>query len=99
MTPGATRSAARAACGLDVLVDVERVVRVVTLLDLGQPVVVAAVGRLHPVLALVHHEVDVRAAGRGRVQLLPVVPGPLGDGGGVGRIRSDADDHAGPAAG
>jgi len=31
--------------GLDVLVDVERVVRVVAVLDLGEPVVVAAVGR------------------------------------------------------
>src|SRR5271170_3011629 len=71
------RSALRA--GLDVLVDVEDIVRVVPLLDPGEPVVVAAVGRLDPVLALVHQEVDVPAAGRGRVQLLPVVPGPLRD--------------------
>src|SRR6202161_953242 len=98
MTAGPPRSGASAAAGLDVLVDVERVVRVVALLDPGEPVVVAAVGPLHPLLALVHHEVEVRAAGRGRVQLLPVIPGPLRDGGGVGRVRIDADDHAGPAA-
>ena len=49
--------------GLDVLVDVEGVVWVVAVLDLGEPVVVAAVGRFDPVLALVHQEVDVGAAG------------------------------------
>src|SRR6266480_2486207 len=49
------------AAGLDVLVDVEGVVRVVAVLDLGQPVVVAAVGGPDPVLALAHHEVDVRS--------------------------------------
>src|SRR5580700_4424943 len=62
--------------GLDVLVDVEGVVRVVAVLDLGEPVVVAAVGGLDPVLALVHQEVDVSPARRGRVQLLPVIAGP-----------------------
>src|SRR5580700_3690589 len=59
--------------GLDVLVDVEGVVRVVAPLDLGEPVVVAPVGGPDPVIALGHHEVDVRTAGRGRVQFLPVV--------------------------
>ena len=49
--------------GLDVLVDMEGVVRVVAVLDLGEPVVVAAVGRFDAVLALVHQEVDVGAAG------------------------------------
>src|SRR5580692_5945321 len=92
------RLGAGLAGGLDVLVDVERVVRVVPVLDLGEPVVVAAVGRLDPVLALVHQEVDVAAAGRGRVQLLPVVPGPLRDEGGVGGIGIDAHDDTGPAA-
>jgi len=37
---------------------------VVFLLDLGQPLVVVAIARLDPFLALVHHEVDVGAAGR-----------------------------------
>src|SRR5216684_7734918 len=49
---GLSGSGAGAAGGLDVLVDVERVVRVVAPLDLGEAVVVAAVGRLHPVLTL-----------------------------------------------
>src|SRR5207237_4872197 len=84
--------------GPDVLVDVERVVRVVAVLDLGEPVIVGAVGRFDPVLALVHHEVDVGAAGRGRVQLLPVVLGPLRDEARVGQVRVDAHDDAGPAA-
>src|SRR5262249_4594192 len=82
----------------DVLVDVEDVLRVVALLDPGEPVVVAAVGGPDPVLALGHHEVDVGAAGRGRVQRLPVLPGPLRHRGHVGRVRVDADDDAGPAA-
>ena len=63
--------------GQDVLVDVEEVVGVVATLDLGEPFVVAAVGRLDPVLPLVHHEVDVRAAGRGRMQLLASSPWPI----------------------
>src|SRR5947207_13424333 len=69
-----------------------------TLFRSGEPVVVAPVGRFAPVLALVHQEVDVGAAGRGRVQFLPVVPGPLRDETGVGRVGVDADDDAGPAA-
>ena len=48
-------------------------------LDLRQPVVVVAVGRLHPLLALVHHEVDVGAAGRVRVGCVPVADRPVGD--------------------
>ena len=48
--------------GLDVLVDAEDVVGVVAALDLSEPVVVAAVGGLDPVLALVHQEVDVSPA-------------------------------------
>src|SRR5262249_33383362 len=64
---------------LDVLMDGEDVVGVIRALDLDQPVVVAAVAGSDPVLALVHQEVDVGAAGRGRVQLLPVVLGPSRD--------------------
>src|SRR3979411_3321627 len=65
--------------GLDVLVDVEGVVRVVAFLDPGQPVVVTEVGRPDPVLSLAHHEVDVGAAGRGGVEILT--------GGGGTRLR------------
>src|SRR5580765_3467675 len=82
----------------DVLVDVECVVRVVAALDLGQPGVVAAVGGPDPLLALVHHEVDVRPARGLRVQLVPVVPGPAGDQAGVGRVRVHAHDDPGEAA-
>ena len=57
----------------DVLVDVEQVVRVVALLDLRQPVVIAAVRRPDPLLTLVfHHHVDVGAASRCGVQLFPI---------------------------
>jgi molybdate-binding protein len=45
--------------GLDVLVDVAGVVPVVAVLDLGEPVVVAALGGFDPVLALAHQEADV----------------------------------------
>src|SRR5215470_18938482 len=89
---------ARAAGGLDVLVDVEGVVRVVAALDLGEPGVVAAVGGLDALLALAHHEVDVAAACRGRVQRLPVVPRPVRDEAGVGGIGVDAHDDAGETA-
>src|SRR5215471_1343020 len=88
----------RSAGGLDVLVDVEGVVRVVAALDLGEPVVVAAVGGFDALLALAHHEVDVAAACRGRVQRLPVVPRPLRDEAGVGGIGVNAHDDAGEAA-
>src|SRR5215472_11120948 len=84
--------------GPDVLIDMERVVGVVTVLDPGQPIVVAAVGGPDPVLALVHQEVDITAAGRSRVQLFEVIPRPLRDAVGVGGIGVDADDHARPAA-
>src|SRR5262249_11346562 len=84
------------AAGLDVLVEVEGVVRVVAALDLGEAVVVAAVGGFDALLALAHHEVDVAAACRGRVQLLPVVAGPLRDEAGVGGIGGDAHDDAFP---
>src|SRR5262245_49802065 len=88
----------RLACGLDVLVDVEDVVRVVAPLYPGEPVVVAAVGGLDPVLALEHHEVDVGAAGRRRMQRLPVLLCPLRYPGDVGGVRVDADDDTCPAA-
>src|ERR1700745_3890916 len=96
--PSPIRLPGRLAGRRDVLVDVEHVVRVVALLDLGEPVVVAAVRRPDPVLALAHQEVDVAASRRGRVQLLPVVAGPLRDQAGVGGIRVDADDDAAPPA-
>src|SRR5271166_4000161 len=77
--PGSRGLRVGPAGGLDVLVDVEGVAWVIAVLDLGEPTVIAAVGRFYPVLALVHQEVDVGAAGRGRVQVCPVVPGPLRD--------------------
>src|SRR6516164_1497086 len=89
---------AEPAVGLDVLVDVERVVRVVTMLDLGESVVIAAVGGFDAVRAFVHQEIDVGAACRGRVQLLPVVPRPLGEEAGVVWVGVDTDDHTSPAA-
>src|SRR5260370_5251452 len=83
--------------GLDVLVDVEGVVRVVTFLDPGEPVVVAAVGRPDPVLSLAHQEVDVGAPGRAGMQLLPVVAGPLRDAVGVGGAGVHPPRDPGPA--
>src|SRR5262249_44632880 len=86
------------AAGWVVLVEVERVAWSLRALDLAEPVVVAAVGGFDALLALAHHEVDVAAACRGRVQLLPVVAGPLRDEAGVGGIGVDAHDDACPAA-
>src|SRR5947207_10578303 len=62
--------------GTDVLVHVEEVVRVVLCLGLRQPLVVAAVGGLNPLLSLLHHEVDVGAAEGVWMKRLPVVDGP-----------------------
>ena len=77
---------------LDVLVHAEEVVRVVGGLDRGQPLVVAAVGGLHPLLALVHHEVHVAAARRVRVLGLPVVDAPVPQGRQRRRVGVDAGD-------
>ena len=44
---------------LHILVDMEEVVRIVLAFNFSQPLVVVAVGGLDPVLALLHHEVDV----------------------------------------
>jgi hypothetical protein len=76
--------------GLDVLVNVERVAGVIAVLDAGEPVVVAAIGGLDPFASFVHEEVDVAAAGRGRVQGLPVVAGPVRDDACVSGILVDA---------
>src|SRR5690242_3908951 len=73
-------------CRLDVLVYVEDVVWVIARLDLRQPVVVAAVGRADAILTLVHHEVDVRAAGRVGMGRVPVVDAPLAYRRRVGRV-------------
>src|SRR5437868_7990622 len=61
---------------LDVLVHVEEVVRVVRRLDLGEPLVVLAVARLHAILALLHHHVHVGAARRERVERVVVAARP-----------------------
>src|SRR6516165_5248403 len=52
----------------NVLVHPEEVSRIVLLLDRGQTVVVLAEGGSHALLALLHHEVDIGASGRVRVQ-------------------------------
>ena len=59
------------------MVQVEQVGWVVASLDLDQPVVVAAVRGPYAVLTVVlHHHVDVAAAGRAGMQLLPVLLRP-----------------------
>src|SRR5436190_10954157 len=75
--------------GLDVLVHVEDVVRIVLPLDLREPVVVLAVGGLNSLLALVHDHVQVGAAGRIRMERLLVADRPLAHRAGVGRIGID----------
>src|SRR5690606_9558370 len=47
----------------DVLVDAEQIGRVVLRLDRGKPVVVVPIGGSDALRALLHHEVDVGAAG------------------------------------
>src|ERR671915_387133 len=61
--PSASCAGTALRAGLDVLVHVEDVVRVVARLDLREPLVVVGVRGPHPALPLVHHEVDVGAAG------------------------------------
>src|SRR5258708_4631740 len=96
MSPGG--SGARPAGRPYVLVDVEYVVWVVPLFDPREPLIVAEVRRPDPVIALLHQEVDVTPASRRRMQLLPVVPGPLRDQAGLGRVRIDPNDDSRPAA-
>ena len=79
-----------------ILVDPEQVVGIVLRLHLGQPLVVAAVAGLHPFLTFLHHEVDVRAAARVWVHVIPVADGPVAKNVLLGWIRIDADDDAGP---
>lgn len=51
-----------AVCRRDVLIDVEEIAGVVLGLDLSQSGIVTPISRLDPVLAFVHHEVDVGTA-------------------------------------
>src|SRR6266496_3183020 len=62
---------------LDVLVDVEQVAGVVLCFDLREPVVVRAVGRADPIVALLHHHVHVAASRRMRMERLPVRHAPV----------------------
>src|SRR5690606_42012693 len=89
---------AGAACSRrgDVLVDAEQVARVVVRLDRGQARVVVAVAGPDPFVALVHHHVHVRSAGRVRMQRLVVVDGPLADGVRVGRVRIHTGEDRAP---
>src|ERR1700757_2114687 len=61
---------------LDVLVDVEQVGRIVSRLDLAEPLVIRPVRSPDPFLSLVHHEVDVSTARRVRVDGVPIVHRP-----------------------
>ena len=50
-------------CGLNVLVDSKEVSRIELGLHGRKSVVIVAVAVLHPVLAFIHHEIDVGTAG------------------------------------
>ena len=63
----------------DVLIHAEQVRGIVLVLDRSQPIVVVTERRLDPLLALIHHEIDVRAAGRVRMHRVEVVLAPFGD--------------------
>src|SRR3972149_1767140 len=80
---------------LDVLVQVEQVVRVVLPLDLEETLVVALVVRLDALLVVLGHEVDVPALLRVRRRGPVVVAHPLDVGLVVGRIRPRSGDDGG----
>lgn len=79
----------------DLLVDPEDVGAVVGSLELGQPVVVLAVGGPGPFLALVHHEVRVAGAGGVAVGGFPAVGRPLFEHLRTGEVGVDAHDDLG----
>src|SRR5688500_16656302 len=58
---------------LDVLVDVEEIVRVILALYLGKPLIVVAIGGAHALLSLViHHHVDIRTPCRIGMNGIPI---------------------------
>ena len=81
--------------GLMFLVQAEEVLRVVLLLDLRQTVIIFAICRANAVFAFFHHEVDVCAARRIRMQVLPIVPRPLRNL--IFTGRTGIDTHPSPA--
>src|ERR1700693_3712816 len=82
--------------GTDVLIHPEAVVRVIGPLDLRQPIVVVAVARPHPLLALVHHHVHVSTAGGVWVKRLEVVDAPAADDLGIGGVVIDTGEDRAP---
>src|SRR2546421_5071583 len=83
---------------LDVLVHVEEVAGVVFAFDLREPVVVRAVRRADPIVALLHHHVHVAASRRIRMERLPVRHAPVPEEVAFCGLRVDADHHLYPAA-
>src|SRR5579862_9227792 len=82
---------------LDVLVYAEQIRRIVALLDLRQTIVILAVRRPDAILALFHHEVDVRAAGRVWMKSTPILLCPAGNFFVVRGVRIDPDYHLSPS--
>src|ERR1700684_2322469 len=81
---------------LDVLIYAEQVAGIVPLLDLSQTVVILTVGRPDPILALLHHEVDVGAAGGIGMKRVPILPRPDGDFFLVRGVGIDPDNYRTP---
>lgn len=92
---GSARDAEAASGGLDVLVDAEEIRGVVFFLDGGEAFVIVAVGGLDALLAFLHHEIDVRATGRKRMESFPIVLAPIDDFRVVRGIGIHADDDFG----
>src|SRR5215218_4027924 len=84
---------------LDVLVEVEEVLGIVLRLDPSEALVVRPVRRTDPLLALLHHEVNVAAAALGgvRVERFPCRNGPVAHDGLVCPLGRDAEEDRGPA--
>src|SRR5215831_9216871 len=82
-------------CRLDVLVHAEEICGVVLLLNAGETTVIVAESGLNPILALVHHEVDVSAAGGIGMQGLPIFLAPGRDLLRVSRVGVHAHDDLG----
>lgn len=64
---------------LDVLIDVEEIAGIVLGFDFGKPRIIVSVGGFDVIASLIHHHVDVGAAGREPVQGLPIILRPLYD--------------------
>jgi hypothetical protein len=62
--------------GSNVLVNVEKVLRIVFSLNFHQPIVIVSVGRFDPIDSFVHHKVHAGAAQTVRMHCRPIVFGP-----------------------